>query len=209
MRTFSNNHGVKLKSTHAHELVAAFFGYKSKAAMQADNLCSIENISQAHILVLTPSSFIEERRKCLEDLPSDLSDSHKLNEELSGFLVSQCKHSDIFFKSWKHLAEAFTTEYLQKNRRMILSVNFWPSEITSNIFNKPLDEFNPKIEATDNGTKLIVTNRYEGLYHSQSQSIEVAMAIELYRIAGHIGYAKAEISLIDASVQSFAQSGVL
>lgn len=42
LRTFSNNHGVKLKSGHAHELVASFFGYKSKAAMLADNFSPID-----------------------------------------------------------------------------------------------------------------------------------------------------------------------
>jgi len=59
LRAFTNNHGVKLKSGHAHELVAAFFGYKSKAAMQADTLCSIENIGKAEIFVLTPSMIIK------------------------------------------------------------------------------------------------------------------------------------------------------
>ena len=77
----SNNYGVKLKSSHAHELVAAFFGYKSKAALLSDTFAPIENIGQAKIFVLIPSAFIEERRKCLVDLPSDLPDTHVLGKK--------------------------------------------------------------------------------------------------------------------------------
>ncbi len=56
LRVFSEKRDVKLKATHAHELVAAFFGYKSKAALQSDSLCSVEMLPQASIYVLTPTA---------------------------------------------------------------------------------------------------------------------------------------------------------
>ena len=201
LRAISNNHGVKLKSGHAHELVASFFGYKSKASMLSDTLSSIENIGQAQIFVLIPSSFIDERRKCLEDLPSDLPDTYTLGEEMFTFLAAQKKLLGNSFPSWVHLAEALTNEYLQKNGNLILPKNLGPSENARNIFNKPLHEFNPKIETTDNRIKLTISNRYYGPSHVHFQPIDAVLTIELLRIAGHFGYAKPKISLIDISSQ--------
>jgi hypothetical protein len=209
LRAFSNNHGVKLKSGHAHELVAAFFGYKSKAAMQADTLCSIENIGKAEIFVLTPSMFIDDRRKCLEDLPSELPDTYTLGESMLVFLASENRLSGRSFASWAHLAEVLTTEYLQKHGDLILPLNFRPYEKARNIFNKPLYEFKPKIEITDNEVKLTVTNRYYGSQNVNFQAIDVRLAINLQRIAGYVGYKNAEICLIDSSNQLFSQSGAV
>lgn len=196
LRAISNNYGVKLKSSHAHELVAAFFGYKSKAALLSDTLASIENIGQAQIFVLIPSAFIEERRKCLIDLPSDLPDTYILGEEMFTFLAAQKMLVANSFPSWRHLSEALTKEYLQKNGHLILPRNFGPFEKAHNIFNKPLDDFNLGIETTDNDVKIKVSNRYYGSNHVNFQFIDVVLTIKLQRIAGHFGYAKPEISLI-------------
>ncbi|HEO1393689.1 TPA: hypothetical protein ACXYKE_002104 [Legionella pneumophila] len=196
LRAISNNYGVKLKSSHAHELVAAFFGYKSKAALLSDTLASIENIGQAQIFVLIPSSFIEERRKCLVDLPSDLPDTYTLGEEMFTFLAAQKMLVGNSFASWVHLAKALTNEYLQINGNLILPKNFGPSENARSIFNKPVYEFNPKLEATENGVKLTLSNRYHGSSHVHFHPIDVVLTIKLRRIAGHFGYAKPEISLI-------------
>ncbi|HAU0965788.1 TPA: hypothetical protein JBH79_01205 [Legionella pneumophila] len=196
LRAISNNYGVKLKSSHAHELVAAFFGYKSKAALLSDTLASIENIGQAQTFVLVPSAFIEERRKCLVDLPSDLPDTYILGEEMFAFLAAQKMLVANSFTSWIHLSDALTKEYLQKHGHLILPRNFGPFEKAHNIFNKPLDDFNLCIETTDNDVKIKVSNRYYGSNHVNFQSIDVVLTIKLQRIAGHFGYAKPEISLI-------------
>lgn len=207
LRAFSNTHGIKLKSGHAHELGAAFCGYKSRAAMLADTLSPIENIAQTQYLVLIPSSFIDDRRKYLEDLPSDLSDTYTLGEQMFVKLISEEKLSFRVFPSWTHLAEALTTEYLKKQGSLILSQNFQRKN-ASIIFNKPLYEFNPKVETVDSEVKLIVSNRY---YVSNNisflGSINIKIAIKLHRVAGHIGYANAEISLIDCFSQAFSQTG--
>ncbi|RUR17660.1 hypothetical protein ELY21_10955 [Legionella sp. km535] len=196
LRVISNNYGVKLKSSHAHELVAAFFGYKSKAALLSDTLAPIENIGQAQTFVLIPSAFIEERRKCLIDLPSDLPDSYTLGEEMFTFLAARKMLVANSFGSWVHLAEALTNEYLQINENLILPKNFAPTENARSIFNKPVYEFNPKLETTADGVKLTVSNKYYGSSHVNFQPIDVVLTIKLKRIAGHFGYAKPEISII-------------
>ncbi|KTD42983.1 hypothetical protein [Legionella parisiensis] len=162
----------------------------------SDTLASIENIGQAQIFVLIPSSFIEERRKCLVDLPSDLPDTYTLGEEMFTFLAAQKMLVGNSFASWVHLAKALTNEYLQINGNLILPKNFGPSENARSIFNKPVYEFNPKLEATENGVKLTLSNRYHGSSHVHFHPIDVVLTIKLRRIAGHFGYAKPEISLI-------------
>jgi hypothetical protein len=195
LRDFCSNNNIKLKSGHAHELVAAFFGYKSKAAMQADTSCSIENIRQANILVLMPSAFINERRQSLEGLPADLADTSILGEEMFAYLMSKNKFAARPFGAWGHLAEKLTTEYLQQHGNLILPPSFGPFERAHNIFNKPLYEFNPKIEATNKEVKLVFKNRYYGSHSINFEPINVVIAIKLQRIAGHVGYAKADISV--------------
>ena len=75
LRTFSqNNFGIQIKSSYAHELVAAYFGYSSRAALLADTKCPISNLKQAQFIVLTPTSQIKERRKELKGLPQNLPD---------------------------------------------------------------------------------------------------------------------------------------
>ena len=66
--------GIQIKSSHAHELVAAYMGYLSRAALLADSKCPITNLRQADILVLTPTGPIKERRTELKGLPENLPD---------------------------------------------------------------------------------------------------------------------------------------
>lgn len=204
LRAFSNNYGVTLKSAHAHELIAAFVGYKSNAAMRADTIYSIDNLLKSQILVLTPSQFINERRKCLEDLPFDLPETSILVEAMYTFLLSEMKLSCRIFPAWEHLAEALTNAYLQKYGDFILSY-----KKIKYIFDKPLYEFNPKIISIDNEILLTVTNRYYHLSEVHFQHIDLEIMIKLQRVAGQIGYAKPDISVVDVSNQLTDQKMVV
>lgn len=208
LRAFTNGHNIQLKSGHAHEFVAAFCGYKSRAAMLTDTLCPIENLDQAQIFVWMPTLFIEQRRQCLENLPSDLLETDKLCEELSAFL--KLKFSGIFFSSWQHLAESLAKEYLQKHSDRILPFNFrLYDNKASDIFNKPPSQFNFEVDNADEGVKLIVASEYHGSSEARFhlKSIVVKIAINLQRVAGYIGYSNAEISLIDCPSKTFSQTG--
>jgi len=77
-----------LKATHARELVAAYFGYKSHAALLADKANSLEFLDMAAVLV--PDDYvIDERRDCLNGLPEHLPHSYKLVDDLTHFLQSE------------------------------------------------------------------------------------------------------------------------
>lgn len=192
LRVFSENHGAKLKASHAHEIVAAFVGYSSNAAMRADKVCPIENLDQAEIYVLTPSAFIDQRRQCLQDLPSNLPDSYALGEALAPAI------GEVFrgrvFPSFAHLSETLTGEHLQRHGRSLLSANFGPFEKVHSIFSKPLYEFNPRIDITDDGVTLTVPNRYYGSADVHFHPIDVTITIKLKRVAGHVGYSLSKIS---------------
>lgn len=192
LRVFSENQGIKLKASHAHEIVAAFFGYKSKAAMDTDNTCSMDNLSQASIYVLTPSALIDSRRECLEDLPSGMLDTYTLNEALIP-VIAQAYRGRIF-ASFTDLTEVLTSEYLQKHGSSMLPANFGPFEKAPHIFSRPIFEFNPQIQKTNDGVRVTATNRYYGSVDLHFPSVDILMSIKLQRIAGHVGYTLLDIT---------------
>jgi len=76
LRAFTqDNFGIVLKSSHAHELVAAYFGYSSRAALLADTRCPITDLEKAEFIVLTPTAKIKERRSHLKGMPLDLPEN--------------------------------------------------------------------------------------------------------------------------------------
>ncbi|MES2111241.1 MAG: YozE family protein [Bacteroidota bacterium] len=101
LRSFSQNQfGVQIKSSHAHELVAAYMGYSSRAALLADSKCPITNLRQAEILVLTPTAPIRERRAELKGLPENLPD-----DIAEGVYLPLYNEKWILHKIWPTLEE--------------------------------------------------------------------------------------------------------
>ncbi len=111
LRTFTKEkYGLKLKSSHAHELVAAFFGYRTKNTMLADVKYPISKLSQAKVIVLITDDFIDQRRKNLDGLLPELPDSYTLGEVVYASLFSDQIWSSPYppFRNFKMLAEFFT-----------------------------------------------------------------------------------------------------
>ena len=88
LRTLAENHGTKLKASHAHELVAAYFGYRSKNALLADSKHPIAALAQAELVVTMPDEFFNRRRSSLDGLPSDLPENAVLFETIHRALVA-------------------------------------------------------------------------------------------------------------------------
>jgi hypothetical protein len=55
--------GCKLKAAHAHEIVAAFFGYKSRIALLSDAAHPLGNLQEADFIVLDPSTTLVDQRR--------------------------------------------------------------------------------------------------------------------------------------------------
>src|SRR5581483_726450 len=80
--------GAKLKASHARELVAAFFGYKSHAALLAEKDFPLSALSDADVMV-PAVALIESRRADLEGLPADVPESGELAKTIADLLVMQ------------------------------------------------------------------------------------------------------------------------
>lgn len=66
--------GGRLSSGDAHELVAAFFGYNSGAALRAEGAYPVEDLPQADILI-PDLAIMALRRQQISGLPTDLADA--------------------------------------------------------------------------------------------------------------------------------------
>jgi hypothetical protein len=86
--SLKNKYAIQLKAAHAHELVAAYFGYRSKNALLSDRKYPISDISKSKVVVMIPDSDIDNRRACLDELPENLPDSYTLGEFVYGPLFA-------------------------------------------------------------------------------------------------------------------------
>lgn len=75
----------KLRSGHAHELVAAYFGYKTAAALRSEKHYPLSALDEAYILIPDLAT-MDTRREKLNGLPLDLPSNDELAEQLSRFL---------------------------------------------------------------------------------------------------------------------------
>lgn len=80
--TYRNMSGAKLRSSHAHELVAAYFGYSTAAALQADLTFPLSSLEGAEILIPDIDG-INRRRAELSKVPAELPDGRVIAEIIS------------------------------------------------------------------------------------------------------------------------------
>lgn len=78
----------KLKASHARELVAAFFGYKSHAALMAEKTYPLAQLEEAYIFI-PDIPLMNDRRSKLNGLPNDLARSIDLAKLLSDMLADE------------------------------------------------------------------------------------------------------------------------
>jgi hypothetical protein len=192
LRFFSHdNFGIQIKSSHAHELVAAYFGYSCRAALLADTKCPITNIRQAEFLILTPTASITERRKQLNGLPEDLPED--LAEGVYSPLINK---KFILCKIWptlEYLASALADESL-KSKPYFFS-------------DQKIQRHGVKVEPYGDGVYLKVSREYVSptRIFSQQQGIRgVVDLFKLKRIAGNIGYIKVNHTSTNAETLDLA-----
>ena len=182
LRAFTqNNYGIQLKSSHAHELVAAYFGYSSRAALIADKQCPIGKLTDAEIIILNPSApLVDQRLKSLENLPLDLPPSDILAEGVYAPIVANEQFSGKIWPSFHEVAIDLAEERAYENLRM-MGMN--PKEmdwITDVVF-----------IATESDVLMNVTFDYPA--NAKKPLRHSSVEITLPRIAGSIGYTKLEV----------------
>lgn len=184
-----------LKASHARELVAAFFGYKSHASLLAETTYPISELSIAQVLI--PNfRLMDARRKCLLDLPKRLPDSKSLASALCTYLVQQQHFTG---KIWLHDSiEEFVTKVLLRAEDARLMHELYGIEPEANT---ELDHvvYGPaKILDDEEMLTIELTGRYTGQSYEALSfydgPTEMNIEVELYRVAGRAGYLDPVIS---------------
>ena len=183
LRTFSKEkYDIKLKAAHAHELVAAFFGYKSKNAMLADIKYPIGNLDQAEIIVMKSDDFVGQRRKNLQGLSPELPDSYTLGEAVYASLFSDEWWASQYppFRSFEKLAKIVV-----ENNDAYQNVFKFYRDIPMHHIVEVKDE--------EDGVTLTVLHSHRT---STGEMLGVGKTtIKLPRVAGRIGYGKPQDSV--------------
>jgi hypothetical protein len=187
--------GSPLKASHARELVAAFFGYKSHASLLAEKKYAISDLPLAQVLI-PDLRLIEVRRKCLSDLPKTLPDSMSLASELSTHLVQQ---NHFAGKVWLHNSiENFVTKVLLREGDARLMHDLYGIQPEANTEIDHVIYKSAKVIEDDEMLTIEVSGRYTG--HSYvglsfyDGPTDMDIEVELYRVAGRAGYLDPVIS---------------
>lgn len=183
LRAFAkNSHGIHLKAAHAHELVAAYFGYRSKNALLADAKYPISNLVDASIVVMVPDAFIDQRRLVLLDLSRNLPSSRDLGEGVYGALFQ-----DQYWKSEYPPFLGFET---------LAKVLVESSDSLSDTFKLRGRIPMHHVVSVNDGEDAVILD----VVHSDGSDPEMMnrdrkTKITLPRVAGRIGFAKPEIAV--------------
>lgn len=176
----SEEYGVKLKPTHAHELVAAFFGYGSKNALLADDRHPISALAQAEIVVTMPDDFLNKRRVGLQELSPHLPENSILYEAIRSVLVANDWLRSPFplFSDFDKLARSL----LARSPQYDAAFPFYRD--------LPMEHF-VSVEDTEEFVLLTVAHALEP--RSEESLVNGYTTITLPRVAGRIGYGAPEL----------------
>ena len=182
LRTFSKEkYDIKLKAAHAHELVAAYFGYRSKNTMLADINYPVSYLSQAEAIVMMPDDFIDQRRKQLEGLPAELPDSYTLGEAVFASFFSDGWWASDYppFRSFNMLAKFL----LDSNDAYQYTFKYYRDMPMHHIVD---------IKDEENSVFLTVIHAHET---ADGELLGIGKnTIKLQRIAGRIGFSEPQVS---------------
>lgn len=189
LRAFSqNNYGIQLKSSHAHEIVAAYFGYSSRAALLGDKQCPVEKLNDAEIVIIPLQSLlIEQRLKTLENLPFGLPSSDILAAAIYRTIAANEQLPENVWTDINEMAIAYAEDrvfYNEKTMRMMgIDYGFDQRELDWHI----------QVDIKTMDTDVLMTVTYDYPKQAKKPSRHASVAISLPRIAGHIGYGEPEV----------------
>lgn len=170
-----DQYDIKLKATQAHELVAAYLGYRSKNALLADQEFPVDELAQADFVVMMPGDFVDQRRAKLDGLSPQLPDSLTLGQAVYAALFS-CERwgSQIPpFKDFLELAKFLVTSSEQYKAAFPFHRDI------------PMDHF-VIVQGASNAVGLSVVHAHEP---QSEESLASGMTkILLPRVAGRIGF---------------------
>jgi len=171
-------HGIKLGSGHAHEIVAAAVGYKSRIAMRADNRYPISQLARAEIIVLNLStSLVDQRLKSLEGVPSALPPTSVLVERIYSVIRGDQELSRKTWPGFRELALSLAEERLNQEMKM------WGTDPKA--FNWAKD-----VSIQESAAEVLMTVSLGYRTDAGETHRRRKYVIHLPRVAGNLGYGK-------------------
>lgn len=195
LRTNYSNQNGKLKASHSREIVAAFFGYKSHAALIADDVYPITQLDDTSILV-PDITLITSRLTKLNGIPDTLPDCTTIVTQLISFLSDKVFYNG---ESWidTSLGQYLMDIYLPDNDAHICDLLAGLMAETNAYFDETIYETATIVRDDD-----IVTVVVEGNMFGKSDEdkmffgdqLDITVTVELYRSASRIGFSGVDIS---------------
>jgi|GEM_PF-643528 len=180
LRSFTENRlDFKLKSSHAHELVAAFFGYQSRAALLADTQFPISNLEQADYIILPP--YNDNAASVFKQRKNDMSIT----------LLDEADLCDIFYEVFKRYGLSQRLEDVAcviASRR--LDERFKVLGIDSDGLNLVTEVVDSKASTAE--ISFVVSVDYVSDTGTKTQH-DSTMVVTFPRVAGHVGYKKPSV----------------
>lgn len=187
----------KLKATHAREIVAAFFGYKSHASQLAETQFPLSKIGEASILA-PDISRIEWRLARLNGLPANLPGSYDLARVVTNFLV---RHNYFQGKVWLYdtLGGYIVEEFLRENHGLIEDEVSGEIASTNAVFDEYPEYEEHSVLENDDTFQIIVSGT---MYGSSDQDrpysgheIGIRAIVTLERVAGRTCFMDPELEV--------------
>jgi hypothetical protein len=186
--------GGRLSSGHAHELVAAFFGYPTAAALQAEPTYLLDYLPHASVLI-PDLARLEARRLGIAGLPADLADADDIATVLEEFLTIAGHFSGDVWHTWD-LQEYINTDFMQPNALMIEDALSGEIGITNAYFDELYVE-EVEISRSHDGLTAVASGSLNGesdpdrAFHGDKIAFETHIALDL--VAGRTGFAKPQV----------------
>lgn len=187
----------KLKASHARELVAAFFGYNSHAALIAEKAYPLNRLEDAYIFV-PDIPLMNGRRAKLGGLPNDLTSSIDIAKLLSGMLSDRglCGGNIWLYDS----LETYIAEVLLPDCQSLIDdhLSGTMAETNAGFFDSPYYD-DVRIEDRGNELVAIAKTQYKGEPLDDKpfsgDTIDMVVQVTLPRIAGKRGFYDFELEV--------------
>jgi hypothetical protein len=187
---------TKLKASHARELVAAFFGYKSHAALLSEKNWPLSRLDEAAVMV-PDIPLLDKRRTQLEEFPENSMSSKEVAEILTAFL----KREQMFNgQDWIYdsLETYLMEQYVHDNGHIIGDEVSGEMAETNAYFDEIYcDDANTTEE--DGAVVVQIKGQFNGENDPDKpfsgDQIDLAIKITLPRVAGRIAFADPEMEV--------------
>jgi len=193
--TYTTHTGNKLKASHARELIAAFFGYKSHAALIAEKKYPLDALDEVSIFI-PDIPLLDKRKECLKGLPGDIFPSKELASKLCSYLDKEGLFNG---DSWIYESlEIYIMEVLLIDNDSLVcdELSGVMAETNAAFENFPYYE-NAKVEDSADSLEVSVVGNHRGTPLDDKpfcgDTINFGLKVTLYRVAGKRGFSDFDI----------------